>query len=623
VRGGDRRRWVLEVARRADDGPESAWQQRARDPEVWKDPAALAELARAGPLDARFVPLQLTLARHIVTHKGEGGVGLLRRVQAAHPNDFWAAFWLGEVLAARSDPDAVGYVRAALAIRPEGIVAHLVLGYLLGAEGRLGEAAEQYGRALELDPASDLAHYDLARCLWFQGLPDRAGDHCREANRLNPRWGPPHVLLGQALLDLGRFDEAHAALRRSLELLPAETKMAGLAQQALQRCDRLQALEGRLSGIVRGTDRPAGAAEEIDLAELCARTRRAATAARLYAHAFAAEPGLAEIPGSHRYQSARAAARAGCGEGEDDAPLDDPTRAGLRRQALAWLRADRDVLAVQYTRANSEYRKSVVWLLRLWLHDAAFAGVRDKEGLARLGDGERRQWQAFWTVQEGIAAGDMIPTLGSARASATRREWELAAEGYLFFKLMPTDDGHAWFEFAAVQLLSGDREGYRQTCARLAGRFPGTAGVRPYHVARACTLAPDAVADIAKPAQLSADELRRSSAAHWSLTEQAALLHRAGRSREAVPLLERSLAAEAKRGAQVVNWLWLSLAHQRLGRADEARRWLDKAGRWLDQFGGGMPANAGALGLDLHNWLEAHALRREAEELLRPSPARK
>src|SRR4029077_707786 len=25
--GGDRRRWVLEVARRADDGPESAWQQ--------------------------------------------------------------------------------------------------------------------------------------------------------------------------------------------------------------------------------------------------------------------------------------------------------------------------------------------------------------------------------------------------------------------------------------------------------------------------------------------------------------------------------------------------------------------------------------------------------------------
>ena len=73
----------------------------------------------------------------------------------------------------------------------------------------------------------------------------------------------------------------------------------------------------------------------------------------------------------------------------------------------------------------------------------------------------------------------------------------------------------------------------------------------------------------------------------------------------------------------MLNWLWLALAQQRLGRADEARRWLGKAQAWLDRYRAGMPANAEAkLGLHLHNWLEAHVLRREAEALLGAETAR-
>ena len=67
----------------------------------------------------------------------------------------------------------------------------------------------------------------------------------------------------------------------------------------------------------------------------------------------------------------------------------------------------------------------------------------------------------------------------------------------------------------------------------------------------------------------------------------------------------------------MLNWLWLALANQRLGKTEEARRWLDKAQAWLDQYGDGMPARAEEeLGLHLHNWLEAHVLRREAEALI-------
>src|SRR5262249_38372516 len=82
-------------------------------------------------------------------------------------------------------------------------------------------------------------------------------------------------------------------------------------------------------------------------------------------------------------------------------------------------------------------------------------------------------------------------------------------------------------------------------------------------------------------------------------------------------LLHKSLAADDRPGAQVLNWVWLALAYQRLGKPDEALRWLDRANRWLDQLGDEMPINADRLGLHLHNWLEAHLLRKEAAALLR------
>jgi tetratricopeptide (TPR) repeat protein len=114
-----------------------------------------------------------------------------------------------------------------------------------------------------------------------------------------------------------------------------------------------------------------------------------------------------------------------------------------------------------------------------------------------------------------------------------------------------------------------------------------------------------------------AEELKDSAREFWSLTEQGALAYRAGRFQESVPLFEQSLQADPRPGSAVLNWLWLALAKQRLGKADESRRWLDKARAWLDQFGDGMPASAEEeLGLHFHNWLEAHVLRREAEALI-------
>jgi tetratricopeptide (TPR) repeat protein len=179
------------------------------------------------------------------------------------------------------------------------------------------------------------------------------------------------------------------------------------------------------------------------------------------------------------------------------------------------------------------------------------------------------------------------------------------------------DDGHFWFEYAALLLLSGDRPGYVRACAHMIEACGKAEGPRAYHVARACTLAPDAVADAPPPGRLAEKELQGSAREFWSLTEQGALAYRAGRFQQAVPLFEQSLRADPMSGRAVLNWLWLALAQQRLEQAEEARRWLDKAQAWLDRYRDGMPARAEEeSGLHFHNWLEAHVLRREAEALI-------
>jgi tetratricopeptide (TPR) repeat protein len=129
-----------------------------------------------------------------------------------------------------------------------------------------------------------------------------------------------------------------------------------------------------------------------------------------------------------------------------------------------------------------------------------------------------------------------------------------------------------------------------------------------------------ALPDASLPARLAEAELKVAVGKFWSLTEEGALHYRAGRFQQAEALFEQSLRADPKTGRALLNWLWLALANQRLGKPEEARRWLDKATAWLDQYRDGMPARADEeVGLDMHNWLEANVLRREAEALLRPA----
>jgi tetratricopeptide (TPR) repeat protein len=85
--------------------------------------------------------------------------------------------------------------------------------------------------------------------------------------------------------------------------------------------------------------------------------------------------------------------------------------------------------------------------------------------------------------------------------------------------------------------------------------------------------------------------------------------YRAGRFEDAARHFQRVLEADPGWKAHVCNWLGLCLANQRLGKTDEARRWLDKARQ-------APPETLAMPHLHPHDWLDYRLLLREAEAAL-------
>jgi tetratricopeptide (TPR) repeat protein len=311
---------------------------------------------------------------------------------------------LGVALAARGRLDeAIGHFREALRLDPTYAPAHSNLGAALHAQGRLEEAIGHFREALRLDPTYAPAHNNLGAALHAQGRLDEAIGHFREALRLDPKWAPAHNSMREALLEAGRFHEARAATQRWLDLLPDDGPQRASVSQQLRRCERLLALEAKLPALLEGKGQPADAAEQRDLAALCQRYKRLyATAARLYAAAFAARPRLADdLRTQDRYQAACAAALAAAGQGADAGKLGDGERARLRRQALGWLTADLAAWA-KLIKDSPRERARAGETLRHWQTDSDLAGLRDAGALARLPPAEQEACRKLWAEVDAL-----------------------------------------------------------------------------------------------------------------------------------------------------------------------------------------------------------------------------
>jgi tetratricopeptide (TPR) repeat protein len=361
-----------------------------------RERAKLAELARVAQVDqlpaasAQLLGMALREAGEV-----ERAAALLKEAQLRHPRDAWLSYELARTFQAHKPPrwdEAIRYYEAARAVRPE--VGH-ALGHALEKRGQAGDAAALFAELTRLRPANPRHHNCLGIALRATGRLEEAIAEHRRAIELDPEYALAHGALGQALLAQGRFREAQAATRRCLDMLPQGHPLRAYVIRQLQRCEHMLALEGRLPAVLRGQDRPADAAECLQFAELCRTTKRPAAAARLSADALAATaPSAERLKAGHRYNAACSAALAAAGRGEDAGRLPAKARAGLRRQALGWLRAD--LAAWGELAGDPKARPQVVTALRPWRDDPDLAGVRDPEALARLPDAERAAWQRLW-----------------------------------------------------------------------------------------------------------------------------------------------------------------------------------------------------------------------------------
>jgi serine/threonine protein kinase/Flp pilus assembly protein TadD len=245
------------ILARCDDSSEAGWLERvlsAADPDDWRqrlraarrdrDGEALRRLAREVDV-ATQPPQSLFLLECALGPKGatEPVVAMLRRAQEVFPGDFWINHDLGRALEHCQPPqygEAIRYLTAAVALRPQSAGVRLNLGVAFLNAGRFDEAVATFRQAVELKHDYAMAHHNLGAALFHKGRLDEAIAAWHRAAELRPDSVMTHTSLGTTLCQMGRFDEAAAAWGRVVELKPADADARcnlGFALWKLRRLD--------------------------------------------------------------------------------------------------------------------------------------------------------------------------------------------------------------------------------------------------------------------------------------------------------------------------------------------------------------------------------------------------
>ncbi|MBM4072818.1 MAG: tetratricopeptide repeat protein [Planctomycetes bacterium] len=443
----------LLVATEPTDGFWPQWRAAV----VRRDGSALVRFAREAREDLRAASV-VNLAMGLVSEKQWiHAERILRTWQERYPGNFWLNHCLGFCLTELKKPDeALRYLTAALALRHETAGVHVNVAAALYVKGDFDGAIRAYQVAVKIHPQYASAHAGIGSALREKRDFDGAIRALKRALRIEPNYAAAQYHLGLTLVAKGEVDGAIDAYRAALEIAPkfaeAHTNLGALfvgkkadvdgamrhfaaaldvqpdlvqARDHLGLClflkgdivgairefqaalkidpnytlsqQHLRVAE-KLSQVLKGERQPADATECLELALHYIRpyNKLYATGVRFFAEAFAAQPQLAEdLRAQYRYNAACFAALAGCGHGKD-APAKELDRAGLRRQALDWLRADLVAYRQQMEKDRIKARPGVVKAMQHWQRDSDFAGVRGSEALGRLPESERADWHKFW-----------------------------------------------------------------------------------------------------------------------------------------------------------------------------------------------------------------------------------
>ncbi len=216
-------RAVLDLA---DDDPwRRAWREAVavRDTTVPRDTTRMVTLAALTEALAQ-PPLVLSGLGGVLLIDGhrEETLALLREAQQRHPEDFWLNYLLGQYWEKERPQVAVGYFRAAVAIRPRNDEIYTKLGRALLETKDAEGAIAAFRKALELNPNVAVVK-DLAKVL----APDGRLEGTRAAWEKLLEFDPPDhdswYGYAELCLFLGREEDYRRARRALLERFGATT----------------------------------------------------------------------------------------------------------------------------------------------------------------------------------------------------------------------------------------------------------------------------------------------------------------------------------------------------------------------------------------------------------------
>lgn len=198
---------IVEVARLADPDPVRSGLRTllvTPDAEAAKRAAAAIDLVQV-------TPATILLLERALRTSGERELAkeLFAQGQACHPGDYWLAVWLAQDCHYAGDvANAVRYDSAALALRPDSLMAGCRLSWNLAFSGRRLESLAVLRQLHPHHPTNPKVVFNLGAVLLALGRLHEALPFAEQAVTLDPMFATSPLMLARILRRLGRHEEA-------------------------------------------------------------------------------------------------------------------------------------------------------------------------------------------------------------------------------------------------------------------------------------------------------------------------------------------------------------------------------------------------------------------------------
>ncbi|NNJ27291.1 protein kinase domain-containing protein [Alienimonas chondri] len=253
-----RRERLLRFAEAASPHPvRAALLSHPGDDEAWNRAVALPRGDGADESDG-LRSVAVLLAQRVRMRRAAGldaedGLETLAAAAADHPSDFWLQYHTGLTFAyapPRQSERAIGYYRAALAVRPENAGLLYELGNQLWNVARHREAETAFRRSVEAGGHAH-ARINLAHLLSYQNRGEEAEALFRNGLLATP--DDPALLSGYAyfLAALGRHEEAVGTYRRAIERVEFPDSLLANLAGSLRELGRIAEAEATYRELLR------------------------------------------------------------------------------------------------------------------------------------------------------------------------------------------------------------------------------------------------------------------------------------------------------------------------------------------------------------------------------------